>query len=76
MFAPTYATMSAQYPHVRFLKLDGEKSPQARKTVQIPGLPYFAVYRNGVFLEGVATSKEAKVRELLDRHFPAGGAPA
>jgi hypothetical protein len=39
-------------------------------------LPYFAVYRNGAFLEGVATSKEAKVRELLDRHFPAGGAPA
>lgn len=76
MFAATFAALSEQYPHVRFLKLDGEKSPQARKTVQIPGLPYFAVYRDGVFLDGVATSKEAKVRELLDRHFAAAGAPA
>ena len=69
MFSRTYKYLSDQYPQVRFFKLDGEQAPKARSTVEIPGLPYFAVYRNGQFLEGVATSKEEKVRELIEKHF-------
>jgi thioredoxin 1 len=71
MFAPIYKAIAKDYPHVRFFKLNGEKAPEARKTVKIPGLPYFAVYKNGEWLEGVATSKEGRVKELIEKHFGA-----
>lgn len=73
MFKPIFEDMSKQISNVRFYKLDGEVSPVARATVKIPGLPFFALYKDGALVEGVATSKEAKLRELLDRHVGAGG---
>lgn len=68
MFAPIFKAMSKQIPDVGFYKLDSESSPVARASVQIPGLPYFAIYRNGEFLEGVATSKHEKIRALIAKH--------
>ena len=75
LFSRSYKFLSGEYPHVTFFKLDGEQSPNARATVEIPGLPYFAIYKNGVFQEGLATSKEDAVRALIERHFaaPTGG---
>ncbi len=72
MFAPVFRALSKKYPHVVFYKLDGETSPEARATVKIPGLPYFALYRNGELIDGVATSKQQKLQAMLDEHF--GGA--
>ena len=69
MFAPRYKRLSAEYGHVRFFKLDGERAPEARRTVQIDNLPYFALYRRGEFVEGLSTGKEDAFRELLDRNF-------
>ena len=68
MFAPIFKALSKQYEGVDFFKLDSEKAPEARGTVKIPGLPYFAIYRRGQFVEGVATSKQEKLRELIARH--------
>jgi len=68
MFAPIFKAMAKQIPDVGFYKLDSENSPNARASVQIPGLPYFAIYKNGTFVEGIATSKHEKIRELIAKH--------
>ena len=68
MFAPIFKAMSKQIEGVGFYKLDSENSPKARGSVQIPGLPYFAIYKNGAFVEGVATSKHEKIRALIAKH--------
>lgn len=72
MFKPIFEDLSKEFTGVRFYKLDGEASPQARSTVKIPGLPFFALYKDGALVEGVATSKEAKLRELIQRHTAGG----
>lgn len=69
MFAPKFKRISNDYPHVTFFKLDGEKAPQARKSVTIEDLPYFGVYVDGELVEGLSTSKEEVFRELVERHF-------
>jgi len=71
MFKPKFKRISGDYPHVSFFMVDGEKAPEARATVQIDNLPYFAVYRNGEFVEGLNTASEAKFREFVDNHFGA-----
>ena len=72
MFAPKFKRLSDAYAGVRFYKLDGEKAPTARQSVKIDNLPFFAVYRDGVFVEGLSTSEEAGFRALLDRHVGSG----
>ena len=71
MFKPKFKRISGDYEHVSFFMVDGEKAPAARATVQIDNLPYFAVYRDGAFVEGLSTASEEKFREFVERHFPA-----
>jgi thiol-disulfide isomerase/thioredoxin len=72
MFKPKFKRISNDFPHVSFFLVDGEKAPEARATVQIDNLPYFAVYRNGEFVEGLNTAAEPKFREFLAKHFGEG----
>ncbi len=74
LFKPKFRRLSEEYPHVTFFVCDGELAPNARKTVHIENLPYFAVYENGTFKEGFTTTKEEGFRELIEKHF--GKAPA
>ncbi len=69
LFKPKFRRLSEEYPHVRFFVCDGETAPNARKTVVIENLPYFALYRNGEFVEGFTTTKEEGFRELLEAQF-------
>ena len=73
MFKPKFNRISNDYPHVTFFVLDGEKSPEARKTVKIDNLPFFGLYEKGVFIEGTSTSDEPKFRAFLEGRF--GKAP-
>jgi thiol-disulfide isomerase/thioredoxin len=73
LVAPKFRRLSDEFPHVKFFVCDGETAPEARKTVTIENLPYFAVYRNGELLEGLTTTREEGFRELLEKHF--GSAP-
>jgi thioredoxin 1 len=73
MFKPKFKRISNDYPHVKFFMLDGEQAPNARKTVKIDNLPYFGVYKDGQFVEGISTSDEAVFRDFVERHF--GKAP-
>jgi thioredoxin 1 len=74
LFKPKFKRLSDVYPHVRFYLVDGEKAPGARQTVQIDNLPYFAVYRDGVLLEGLSTAEEVPFRAFVERHFGTGAA--
>lgn len=73
LFKPKFAKLSGEYPHVAFFVCDGEKAPESRKTVEIPTLPYFGLYRRGAFVAGFSTTKEEGFRALLEEHF--GGPP-
>lgn len=69
LFKPKFARLSEEYPHVRFFVCDGEKAPESRKTVEIPNLPYFGLYRAGKLIDGFSTAKEAGFRERLEAAF-------
>jgi hypothetical protein len=69
MFKPKFNRISNDYPHVQFFMLDGEKSPNARKTVQIDNLPFFGLYENGAFVEGTSTSEEPGFRAFVEGKF-------
>ncbi len=69
MFKPKFKRISKDYPQVDFFMVDGEAAPEARKTVNIENLPYFGIYKDGAFVEGVSLSKEDAFRALLDKHF-------
>lgn len=73
MFKPKFKRISADYPHVTFFMVDGEASPEARKTVQIDNLPYFGFYEGGELVEGKSMSDEAAFRAALEGHFGAEG---
>lgn len=76
MFKPKFARISDDYPHVAFFILDGEKAPESRKTVDIPSLPYFGLYRNGTFVRGFSSTKEEGFREELEAEFGAAAKAA
>ncbi len=71
LFKPKFARLSEAYPSVRFFVCDGEKAPEARKTIEIPSLPYFGLFRKGKFVRGFSTTKEEGFREELDREVAA-----
>jgi hypothetical protein len=51
---------------VVFLDVNAEDNPVARKLGGVDNLPFFAVFKNGELVEGVATSKEDKLVEMLN----------
>lgn len=69
LFAPKYKRLSAdeRFPDIAFLDVNAEANPQARKAAGVTNLPYFAVFKNGVLLEAVATNKEEAVVELISK---------
>jgi thiol-disulfide isomerase/thioredoxin len=74
MFKPKFKRIAGDYPEVGFFMVDGEKSPKARKTVTIDALPYFAVYKDGAFVEGISTDQEEVFRAFLEKHRGGGAA--
>lgn len=73
LFAPKFARLSDEYPHVRFFLCDGERAPRFRATVAIENVPYFGLYRRGVLVGGFTATREAGFREALEQCF---GKPA
>ena len=69
MFAPKFRRLSEDERYagrVQFFKLNGEEAPEARKSVTIDNLPYFGVYRSGVFVAGKSAGKEEAFVAFLD----------
>ena len=69
LFAPKYKRISndEKYNSLMFLDVNAEKNPEARKAAGVSSLPYFAVFKNGELVDGVATNKEEAVVELLEK---------
>jgi thioredoxin 1 len=65
LFAPTYETIASKNPGVRFFKIDGDTHPNFRAELSIDGLPYFAVYKNGKFDQGITTTNEEALLDFL-----------
>jgi thiol-disulfide isomerase/thioredoxin len=68
LFSPKYKRLSNddRFSDVVFLDVNAEDNPVARKLGGVDNLPFFAVFKNGELVEGVATSKEDKLVEMLN----------
>ncbi|MFP4089125.1 MAG: thioredoxin family protein [Cyclobacteriaceae bacterium] len=69
LFKPKYRRLSEdeRFADVTFLDVNAEKNPEARKLAGVSNLPYFAVFKKGELLEGVASSKEEAVVDLIQK---------
>lgn len=67
LFAPKFRRMAAddRFSGVKFLDVNAEQNPLARGKAGVNNLPFFAVFKNGELVEGLSTTKEEMVNELL-----------
>lgn len=69
LFSPKFKRVSSEeaYSNVTFIEVDAEENEKTRKLAGVDNLPFLATFKNGVLLEGTPSSKEEKLKELLDR---------
>lgn len=69
LFAPKYKRLSGdeRFEGVRFLDVNAEQNPEARRAGGVTNLPYFAIFKKGEFVEGFAGSKEEAVVDLITK---------
>ena len=69
LFAPKYRRLSEdeRFSGVTFLDVNAELNPVARKLANVDNLPFFAVFKNGELVEGMATAKEENVVNMLEK---------
>ena len=51
---------------VLFLDVNAEENENARKLGGVDNLPYLATFKNGILLEGAATSKEEYLQKMIE----------
>lgn len=69
LIKPKYKRLSndERFEGIAFLDIDAEHNPESRKLAGVQNLPYFAIFKNGELVEGLSTSKEESVIELLEK---------
>ena len=69
LFSPKYTRLSndERFTDITFLEVNAETNAEARALAGVDNLPFFATFKNGVLVEGTATTKEENVVGLLDR---------
>jgi len=69
LFAPKFRRLSEddRFAGVRFIDVNAEKNPEARKAAGVTNLPFFAVFKKGELVEGLPTSKEDVVVDLISQ---------
>ena len=69
LFAPKFKRLSndERFEGVSFLDVNAEKNPEARKAAGVTNLPFFAVFKNGTLVEGIPTSREEAVVDLINQ---------
>lgn len=69
LFAPKFRRLSEddRFEGISFLDVNAETNEKARKMAGVDNLPFIAVFKNGELVEGMATSKEEKAVELLEK---------
>lgn len=68
LFAPKFKRHSADESNadVLFLEVNAEENEKARNFGGVDNLPFLATFKNGILLEGAATSKEEYLQKMLD----------
>ena len=68
LFAPKYKRHSNDENNtgILFLEINAEENELARKLGGVDNLPFMATFKNGVLLEGTATSKEEYLQKMID----------
>ena len=68
LFAPKFKGHSNDEANadILFLEVNAEENEKARKLGGVDNLPYLASFKNGVLLEGTATSKEGYLQKMID----------
>jgi thiol-disulfide isomerase/thioredoxin len=64
LVSPKFDRLSQDVEGVSFVEINAEESPEARKLAGVTNLPFFASFRNGQLVEGVATSRIEYVTEM------------
>lgn len=69
LIAPKYKRLAGdeRFAGITFLDVNAENNPEARDAVKVDNLPFFAIYKNGEFIEGAAASKEEFIVSLLEK---------
>lgn len=69
LFSPKYRRLSEdpRFEGILFLDINAEENEFSRNLAGVNNLPFFAVFKNGVLVEGTATSLEDNVVELLNK---------
>lgn len=69
LFAPKYKRLSEddQYNGITFLEVNAEENEFARRKSGVNNLPFFSIFKDGELVEGVATSKEEVVVDLINK---------
>ncbi len=69
LFAPKYNRLSndERFAGITFLDVNAETNPEARALAGVDNLPFFATFKNGQLVEGMATAKEETVVAMLER---------
>lgn len=69
LFSPKYKRLSGdeRFTDVAFLDINAEQNPESRKIGGVTNLPYFAVFKEGQFVDGFAGNKEEAVVNLINK---------
>lgn len=68
LMAPKFRRLSEddRFEGIRFLEVNAEENELARKTAGVNNLPFIATFYKGELKEGVATSKEDMIVQMLE----------
>lgn len=68
LFAPKFRRLSEdeRFTGIRFLDINAEENPDARKLAGVDNLPFFAIFHKGKLVSRQATSKEEQVVAMLE----------
>lgn len=67
LFAPKFNKLSEkpEFSQVRFLDINAEENPEARKLAGVSNLPFFATFKGGKLVATDFTSREEVVERLI-----------
>ena len=68
LISPKFRRMSedARFSGIQFLEVNAEENQEARHAACVNNLPFFATFRGNTLGEGLATSREESILEILE----------
>ncbi|XP_066918750.1 thioredoxin-like [Clytia hemisphaerica] len=65
MIGPKFEAMAAQFPSIKFIKVDVDENSETSEALGIAAMPTFFFYANGEKMKEVVGASEDKLREAL-----------